>query len=263
MNMNMNMDRHMGGDITKLDGPVSGVLKFFDERASSYAQIRSHDPYYREFESLVLGLIPREQQQILDIGCGTGDLSLKLAQADHCVVGIDISGEMIGVARERVSNAVADKIRFKKCDVRDLRGQGQFDTIVCLGVLEYVTALEDFVTSIERLLRPQGLLVIQTPNGRSLNEKLNSLAFWVNCRIGRARKLPIYRQTLSLNQIKYLLGERGFKIEHSRYCNFEVFPLNRVNPQVHRKFMSRVANRNLDFWGEILGSNLVLSARRA
>ena len=52
-------------------------------------------------EDVVRLLEPRHGERILDLGCGTGDLTLMLAQAGYDVIGIDRSEEMLSVLREK------------------------------------------------------------------------------------------------------------------------------------------------------------------
>jgi trans-aconitate methyltransferase len=98
------------------------------------------------------------RKTIVDIGCGTGRHSLALAEAGFAVTGIDASGEMVAVARERAPN-----VAFEVADLLAWRPPVPFDGALCRGVLN------DFIEDLDRqaafdslaaMLRPGGLLVL-------------------------------------------------------------------------------------------------------
>jgi magnesium-protoporphyrin O-methyltransferase len=75
-----------------------------------------------------------ESQTVLDAGCGTGSLSIPLAQAGAIVHGIDFSERMIETAKKRAcqSGLAAERLAF---DVRHLESISQsYDTVVCIDV---------------------------------------------------------------------------------------------------------------------------------
>jgi cyclopropane-fatty-acyl-phospholipid synthase len=107
-----------------------------------------------------LGLRPG--MRLLDVGCGWGSLALHAARrygAD--VVGITLSAEQAGLARERVAEAgLAERITIRVQDYRQV-DDGPFDAVSSIGMAEhvgrvgmpaYVAALHDLVTPGGRLL---------------------------------------------------------------------------------------------------------------
>ncbi|MDB5445858.1 MAG: Cyclopropane-fatty-acyl-phospholipid synthase, partial [Phenylobacterium sp.] len=102
--------------------------------------------------------------RVLDIGCGWGGLALSLAR-DHGaeVLGVTLSTEQIGLARERAAAAgVGDKVRFELQDYRDVTGP--FDRIVSVGMLEHVGApnLRRYFETVKRQLADDGVAVIHS-----------------------------------------------------------------------------------------------------
>jgi ubiquinone/menaquinone biosynthesis C-methylase UbiE len=101
---------------------------------------------------------------VLDAGCGTGYGSLILSQAGaSSCVGIDISEDAIARARESHS----DETQFEVGDLTDLSlASKSFDLIACFETIEHVAESdqERVVAELARVLRPDGLLLISSPN---------------------------------------------------------------------------------------------------
>ena len=107
----------------------------------------------------------RGARRVLELGCGDGWNSGKLAEAGLDVVGVDWSANGIEHARRLVPRA-----RFVRGDVRDpgVAAQlgGPFDAVVFIEVLEHIPPPDcpDVLRLIARQLRPGGHLVMTTPS---------------------------------------------------------------------------------------------------
>lgn len=101
---------------------------------------------------------------VLEIGCGWGAFAIKAARETGCrVTGITLSKEQLRLATERAREAgVSDRVEFRLCDYRHV--EGQFDRIVSIEMLEAVghEYLPVFFQTCERLLKPHGIIVLQT-----------------------------------------------------------------------------------------------------
>ena len=103
-------------------------------------------------------------QQVLDIGCGWGGLSLYLAQvAQARVHGVTLSDEQLAVAHQR-SQALDldDRVRFSLSDYRRL--EGSYDRIVSVGMFEHVgrRTYDTFFKTTARLLKRKGIFVLHS-----------------------------------------------------------------------------------------------------
>lgn len=107
---------------------------------------------------------PRKGQNVLDVGCGTGNFSLKIAQMGCEVTGVDISAEMLKVAKKK-SAGIEPKIRFQRMDVYDLKFPDNcFDGVFSMAAFEFVKEPEKAYNEMYRVLKPGGGLLIGTIN---------------------------------------------------------------------------------------------------
>jgi demethylmenaquinone methyltransferase/2-methoxy-6-polyprenyl-1,4-benzoquinol methylase len=102
---------------------------------------------------------------VLDVGCGTAELSLLLAQMTEpggTVAGIDISERMLEVGREKVGRSrFRDRIRLQQGDALALPfADGTFDAAASAFVMRNVSDLDGALREAARALRPGGRLAI-------------------------------------------------------------------------------------------------------
>lgn len=96
--------------------------------------------------------------EVVDLGCGTGRYSLYLDSLGHSVTGIDISEDMINLARTK-----SKKVRFVQGDMRKLPfGDNEFDFAVSGLAIHYVKNLEETIKEFSRVLKPGGQLIISS-----------------------------------------------------------------------------------------------------
>ncbi len=115
----------------------------------------------------VYGLINRycpEARSVLDLGCGTGRHAFELARLGCQVTGVDMSEEMLNVAKAAVSeNGYGAPVTFVRGDIRELRLDSTFDAVVALfHVMSYQSAnadLQAVFATVQRHLRPGGVFV--------------------------------------------------------------------------------------------------------
>ncbi|SES89992.1 ubiquinone biosynthesis O-methyltransferase [Natronincola peptidivorans] len=106
--------------------------------------------------------VPQKGMTILDVGCGTGNFSIKLAELGCKVVAIDLSEEMLKVARRKVEEKELD-ITFHTMDVYDIKlEENQFDAVFSMAAFEFIKEPQKAYTEMMRVLKPGGELLIGT-----------------------------------------------------------------------------------------------------
>jgi SAM-dependent methyltransferase len=136
----------------------------WDSAAATFDEDADHglrDPAVRAaWAGLLLPLLPGVPATVLDVGCGTGSLSVLLAEAGHHVVGSDTSAAMLAAARAK-SAAAGVPVGLVRGDAADPPFRpASADVVLCRHVL---WALEDRAAVLQRwvrLLRPGGRLLL-------------------------------------------------------------------------------------------------------
>jgi SAM-dependent methyltransferase len=100
----------------------------------------------------------QEGQTVLDLGCGTGQLSAGIAESVpvSSVTGVDRSPEYVGAARRRVQS---HRAQFEIGDAQELRfADGTFDRVLSLLVLNFVPDRRRALREMIRVTRPGGIV---------------------------------------------------------------------------------------------------------
>ena len=109
-------------------------------------------------------------KEVLDIACGAGYGSALLARSARRVVGGDISAEAIDHAR--ASYAAMANLAFQRADCAALPfTAASFDAVVSFETIEHIQAQAQFLDEAARVLRPDGLLILSSPNRPEYSER--------------------------------------------------------------------------------------------
>jgi len=107
----------------------------------------------------------RRGQKVLDLGCGTGALTIRAAQKAAKVKGIDINSQMLEIAQNRAAEAnLAQNVELCEMGVAELGGEESESYDIVMSGLCFSELTEDellyTLRQAKRILKPQGLLLI-------------------------------------------------------------------------------------------------------
>lgn len=112
--------------------------------------------------------------RVLDVGCGNGKLLYNLRHKFDELCGIEFSSARVGAAATALEGLKGD-IRQGNIEGRLSWDDGYFDVIVLSDVIEHIINLWPAMEEISRLLKPDGHVVISTPNVAHLRARLSLL----------------------------------------------------------------------------------------
>ncbi len=110
---------------------------------------------------------PHNSMEILDVGCGRGELSYALSQSEAQVTGIDYSLSAIQIAKATYLNSTVSNLKFIQDDFLSHKFNKKFDRIIAADFVEHIEEekLELMIKKIKDILKDDGLFIIHTfPN---------------------------------------------------------------------------------------------------
>ena len=190
-----------------------------------------------------------EPKLIAELGCGTGNITERLAKEGYDMIGIDISEDMLSVARAKADDNGITNILYSLQDMTEFELYGTVDVILSLcDSINYITEYDDLVSvfkQVNKYLEPDGLFIFDInteykfkhilgdntfadteenaayiwQNFYDENEKINE--YYVNFFIKnndntyeRTEECH-YERAYSIEEIKNALSEAGLIFEHS------------------------------------------------
>jgi ubiquinone/menaquinone biosynthesis C-methylase UbiE len=195
----------------------------------------------------------RAKGPVLELGCGTGRISLPLARAGVSIVGVDRSAAMLAHAARRAS-ALARKrggrsrrrVHLVRSDIRTLPfADGRFSMVLApYGILQSLLRDRDLsavLASVARVLKPGGLfgidLVPDVPKWREYTDKVQmkgrarggvQLTLRESVRQQRRQRLTIFEQV-------YLARRKDQVTEHRFNLTFRTLPIRQMAARLERR----------------------------
>lgn len=114
-----------------------------------------HGGFVADLGGAVFDLLAAQKgEHILDLGCGDGRLSLRIAEAGAEVLGADFSVELLEAAKAR-------GIEVLRADAHDLPFAERFDAVFSNAALHWMTRPDDVIAGVRRALKPGGRFVAE------------------------------------------------------------------------------------------------------
>ncbi|MCC7275169.1 MAG: metalloregulator ArsR/SmtB family transcription factor [Alphaproteobacteria bacterium] len=159
-------DETVGRDLQRLAAVKTAraeqAAAYFRANAAQWDQIRSLYVDEQEVETALLALLPeRDFHDLLDIGTGTGRIVELLGRRGVRAVGVDLSRDMLGVARANLERADLRHCQVRYADAYQLpMPAASFDAVTIHQVLHYLDDPGEAIAEAARVLRPGGRLVV-------------------------------------------------------------------------------------------------------
>jgi 2-polyprenyl-6-hydroxyphenyl methylase/3-demethylubiquinone-9 3-methyltransferase len=118
-------------------------------------------------------LVPLAGRRVVDVGCGGGILSEAMSAKGAQVLGIDLAGKSLQVARLHALESGAT-VQYRAVSAEQLAQEepGGFDLVTCMEMLEHVPDPAQTIEACARLARPGGIVLFST-----INRNLKSFVF--------------------------------------------------------------------------------------
>ncbi len=141
------------------------VKKFFDEQGKIWNKVyveQTEYPTAPERMRVTLEVLKdKEGLNIIDLGCGAGQLVIELAKQGHRAYGVDFSQTMIDMANE--NNTEYERALFCCMNLEDITIKERYDVVIALGII-YHFKDDMFIDLAHRLLKKNGLFIVSCRN---------------------------------------------------------------------------------------------------
>lgn len=194
-------------------------VEFEDQFRGSSEQVREASTYALEYIRDAIDVESDKQARVVDIGCGRGEFVELLREAGIDAYGVDSNASMVARCRGRNVPAVLDDGGTHLSELPE----EQLAALTAFHVIEHldVQTLKKFIGHCQRVLRPGGILILETPNPENL------IVGACNFYFDLTHRNPIPPSTLS-----HLVEAHGF----------EVRTVERLHPPARPDWLSTVGD---------------------
>ena len=177
---------------------------------------------------------------VLELGCGTGSFTRELARSGAEIVAIDVSPELLEIAK---SNCSAANVRFQFQNAYSLSySEAVFDSVVGSSVLHHLE-IEEALRDVYRVLKPEGTIYFTEPN-------------MLNPQIAIQKNIPWIKQKLgdSPDETAFFRWPLRRLLERAGYRDIRVDPFDFLHPKTPVALIDR-----MDAFGRFLENVPVIS----
>ncbi len=171
---------------------------------------RKHSFVWQYGEDLLTLLSPQPGERILDLGCGTGQLTEKIAMAGAEVRGIDNAPAMIEKARQNYPH-----LQFEVADARNFQVEQPLDAVFSNAVLHWIQAGDTVIRCIHQALKPGGRFVAEFGGKGNIQAIIQALENTLE-ELGYASPEKINPWYFpSIGEYAKLLGKQGLDVTYA------------------------------------------------
>jgi 2-polyprenyl-3-methyl-5-hydroxy-6-metoxy-1,4-benzoquinol methylase len=195
---------------------ISKSEEFWDKASGNYDKTEDRFEYIHSKSRNNTKRYLKRDDVVLDYGCGTGTASCEFASLVKEIHAIDISSQMIEIAREKAFAGSIENVSFLQADIFDKRYEREsFDVILAFNMLHTVPNPNDVISRIYELLKPEGLFISVTPCLRQRMSFLVSAQIQLVRVFCALRIIPIPIRRLKSLEIDNLLMSENFQTVES------------------------------------------------
>ncbi|MCE7748407.1 MAG: class I SAM-dependent methyltransferase [Candidatus Heimdallarchaeota archaeon] len=187
---------------------MSKSEKFWDKRATEYNKDEKNweETFNKALENTKKHL--KENDIVMDYGCGSGILAIRLAKFVKEIHALDISSKMIESGKQRARGNKIENISFAQTTIFDEKYKREsFDVVLAFNILHLLEDSPKAVQRINELLKSGGLFISETA---SLGEAKSFLNFIISIII-KMRILPKVNK-LKFADLENMIAQHGFQI---------------------------------------------------
>ena len=181
--------------------------KYYEKKYYSYRPSRIEKVYCNFLDYIKIRRLNKctVKGKILDVGCETGDFLFKMKEKGWEVYGVDISEDACKLAREKL------KIDVYNCELEQCSfPAGFFDIVTLWHSLEHVPNPNQILKEINRILKTDGILVLEVPNIANPVFKLTKECYF-------ALDVPRHLYHFSPETLEAILAKNGFTIKDKNF----------------------------------------------
>lgn len=186
--------------------------EFWNMRAGTYDEVSgTHyaDAYDKTIANTLKYLKPEDR--VLEFACGTGIVTLPVAEKVAHVRAIDISDEMVQILQKKVTDQNIPNLDVTNTNLFDpCLEPGSYDVVLACNVLCYVDNLDEVLSRISQLLKPGGLFLSATDCLAQTYSKIGLQKFWRS----RTGKMP-YVGFFTTKKLEKKIAAAGFTVLES------------------------------------------------
>lgn len=168
-----------------------------------------HSFVWQYGEDLLQLLAPQPGERILDIGCGTGQLTAKIANTGAVAVGIDADADMITTAKSNYP-----QIEFAVADGREFRTDTPFDAVFSNAALHWIPQADVVIQRIYESLKSGGRFVAEFGGKGNVSAIVQALCI-VLPEMGQSLEKLNFWYFPSIGEYACLLEQQGFDVTYA------------------------------------------------
>lgn len=192
---------------------MQDAQKFWDKAAEKYAKSPIGDMDSYEYTMARTKTYLKENDRVLEVGCGTGSTALLLSENAAHITASDLSGNMIAIAKRKALEQDVSNVSFVASDLfGDAIGKRTYDVVLALNLIHLVKDTPAAMQRFSDLVAPGGYFISKTVckpgKGTPLKFRLILMVLPLMQWLGKAP----FVKFMEIQELESHVTQAGFKI---------------------------------------------------